>query len=178
MIIKAYDRETIENKNYANLKEAKLNHVLISINSKSKDAVNLHYAKSCPNCKDILPMVFGDFDYKWVKMQDDISLSGIKLFSNNDAREILGFIERNMPSNMLETLNIIVHCEYGVSRSQAVAAALSKIFTGKDDEFFMKYSPNRLVYSKILYEYYNSADNYNYINAYSNMDIVDLDALK
>lgn len=174
MIIKAYDRETIENKNYANLKEAKLNHVLISINSKSKDAVNLQYAKSCPNCKDILHMVFPDFDYKWVKMYEDLESSGIKLFSNDQAKEILGFIDRHITG----ILSIIVHCEYGVSRSQAVAAALSKIFNGKDDEFFMKYSPNRLVYSKILYEYYNSADNYNYINVYSKMNIVDLDAIK
>lgn len=35
-----------------------------------------------------------------------------------------------------------------------------------------------LVYTKMLYEFYNNVDKYRYIDAYSKMKFIDLDALK
>ena len=47
---------------------------------------------------------------------------------------------------------LVVHCDAGVSRSAAVAAAIGKYFTG-DDMFIFgrpRFTPNRTVYRKVL----------------------------
>lgn len=41
---------------------------------------------------------------------------------------------------------VVVHCEGGVSRSPAVAAALCKGLGGDDSCFFRQYKPNAYVY--------------------------------
>jgi len=90
--------------------------------------------------------------------------------SNVDWARIYGFPEEAIFKE--ETANLIlsfydlvvkegaevmmVHCEAGVSRSPGVAAALSKIHLGEDQEFFDNYTPNMLVYRKILNEHYLS----------------------
>lgn len=69
------------------------------------------------------------------------------LFSSDDAKQILEFVDNNIDE---ETKMIIVHCEAGLSRSAGVAAALSLIMN-EDCEFFHKnYYPNSLVKSTIL----------------------------
>lgn len=46
---------------------------------------------------------------------------------------------------------LIIHCNMGVSRSPAVAAAIKKALTGSDDEFFDgKFVPNMVVYYTVL----------------------------
>jgi hypothetical protein len=42
---------------------------------------------------------------------------------------------------------LICHCEAGVSRSAAIAAAGSKYFNGDDSFFFEHYYPNEYVYN-------------------------------
>lgn len=174
MIIKAYSRLRIENPEYRCLKEASFKHILISINSYRKEPVNLEYVKSCPACIGILPVMFDDIGHNRVKTIVDNQLNEYKIFSDSDAQDILNFINCNIAS----IKSIIIHCEAGISRSQGVAASLSKIFRSKDDIFFEKYCPNMLVYTKMLYEFYNNVDKYRYINAYSKMKFIDLDALK
>ncbi len=49
---------------------------------------------------------------------------------------------------------VVVNCEAGISRSSAVAAALTNISGGIDSRFFVQYLPNSLVYNLILREYY------------------------
>ena len=45
---------------------------------------------------------------------------------------------------------VVVHCEAGVSRSPAVAAALCKGLGGNDLQFFRRYQPNMHVYRLML----------------------------
>jgi predicted protein tyrosine phosphatase len=46
---------------------------------------------------------------------------------------------------------LLVHCEAGISRSSGIAGGLSKCLFDDDEIFFKKpYSPNMLVYRKIL----------------------------
>ena len=68
------------------------------------------------------------------------------LMSDEDAEKIANFVENN--KNDL----IIVHCDAGISRSSAVAAAILRHYTGNDDRIFDDYSynPNMWVYFKVL----------------------------
>ena len=45
---------------------------------------------------------------------------------------------------------IVVHCEQGMSRSPAVAAAICKVLIGDDRQFFREYVPNRYIYDLLL----------------------------
>ena len=63
-----------------------------------------------------------------------------------DARQILSFVREQLP----ETELIVCQCEQGVSRSAAVAAALSRILQGEDEYFLKHYWPNRWVYNLLL----------------------------
>jgi len=168
MIITAYSRDSIENANYRLLKEASVDHILISITS--QEPVNLKYAKACPYCKDILVKIFDDVDNKWLKIYKEKIITDFRIFSENDTKELLDFVEKRI----VNISSIIVNCDYGVSRSQAVAASLSKILNDKDDEYFRKYYPNRLVYSKILHEYYINEDKYPNMDEYHNKNCVRL----
>jgi predicted protein tyrosine phosphatase len=63
------------------------------------------------------------------------------------AREIYSFVRWNI----MAIEELYIHCDAGISRSAGVAAALSKIFLGTDEEFFKApYHPNRLIYRLIL----------------------------
>jgi predicted protein tyrosine phosphatase len=44
----------------------------------------------------------------------------------------------------------LIHCDVGLSRSPAVAAALSKVYYGDDGEWFELDFPNRLVYDVLV----------------------------
>lgn len=46
---------------------------------------------------------------------------------------------------------LLVHCEMGMSRSPGIAAALFKVFTGQNDQFwFERYTPNTRCYNTVL----------------------------
>lgn len=87
----------------------------------------------------------------WLKLSfDDIDYfvgENYVLFDETYADKILNFVEKN---KHVDTL--LVHCEAGISRSPAIAAAISKIYLGyKEDQiYFDKYSPNMLVYNVLL----------------------------
>ena len=63
----------------------------------------------------------------------------------DQAEEIVAFV-RNLPP--LPTLYI--HCRFGESRSAAVAAALSKAWTGDEGMFWAERHPNKHVYELVL----------------------------
>lgn len=67
-------------------------------------------------------------------------------FTRDQAREILEFV--NKYCNQISL--IIVQCEAGLSRSVAVASALSKILNYVDDSIFTKGIPNMFVYTTLL----------------------------
>ena len=54
---------------------------------------------------------------------------------------------------------IFVHCDAGLSRSPAVAAALTRTLLGQDDAYWFKTkTPNMLVYRTLLNVYFETAD--------------------
>ena len=62
---------------------------------------------------------------------------------------------------VISNLDVIVHCEAGISRSPAVAAAISMHFNKNCDTYFgdaSRYIPNKLVY-KTLLDCINGRDN-------------------
>ena len=68
-------------------------------------------------------------------------------FTPSLAREVLDFSAR-----MWEEVEVfLIHCEAGLSRSPAIAAALSRIYYNDDGPWFELDFPNRLVY-RILIE--------------------------
>jgi len=71
------------------------------------------------------------------------------LFDSAFAREIQVFVDLNMDKVDF----FLIHCDAGVSRSRAVAAALSWVYNGEDLEHFKKGSPNPTIYKVLLNEY-------------------------
>jgi predicted protein tyrosine phosphatase len=67
-------------------------------------------------------------------------------FELNDAQAIWEFVAEHRGQLQL----IVCQCEEGISRSAAVAAALSNVLNGDDSFFFAKYAPNQSVYSALL----------------------------
>lgn len=68
------------------------------------------------------------------------------LFAPRHARAIWDFVLGHR-----EVDRIVVHCDAGVSRSPAVAAALARVLEGDDAEYFAgRYRPNMRVYRMIL----------------------------
>jgi predicted protein tyrosine phosphatase len=78
------------------------------------------------------------------------------MFDEARARQILDFV---FP--LWEDIDVLlVHCEAGVSRSPAVAAALSVIAFGprSDLDYFRKFVPNTHVYRVLLKTYYEGIE--------------------
>jgi predicted protein tyrosine phosphatase len=75
-----------------------------------------------------------------------------KLFSKEQARQVLDFVEEVWDKVKV----MLIHCEAGISRSPAIAAAITNIKFGQGEEmpFFNRYTPNSHVYRTILNEYY------------------------
>lgn len=78
----------------------------------------------------------------------DHTTPGDNSMTQEQAQEILQFVES--VQGQIECL--LVHCDAGMSRSPAVAAAIAKIFIGEDEDksYFQRYFPNYLVYKLIL----------------------------
>lgn len=67
-------------------------------------------------------------------------------FNASQAAEILDFVEK-----IWDRVDVfLIHCEVGLSRSPAVAAALCRIYYNHDGRWFDSIFPNRLVYRLLL----------------------------
>jgi predicted protein tyrosine phosphatase len=78
---------------------------------------------------------------------DDITQSDTpQSFTPSLAAEILDFVA----SVWDKADAILIHCDVGLSRSPAVAAALSRIYYGDDGPWFELDFPNRLVYDVLM----------------------------
>lgn len=62
------------------------------------------------------------------------------------ATEILDFVEQMWD----KVEGFLIHCEVGLSRSPAVAAALCRIYYNHDGRWFDSIFPNRLVYQLLI----------------------------
>lgn len=70
----------------------------------------------------------------------------IKQMTQQQAMAIWQFVQKHLANIKM----IIVHCEAGMSRSPAVAAAICKGLGGDDSRFFEDYQPNMYVYRLLL----------------------------
>lgn len=87
----------------------------------------------------LLQLAFADIEFQRIGSENH-------MFSNEQADEILKFVKE-----MYDRVEVfLVHCEAGISRSPAIAAALTKIYGGDDSFYFENYNPNMLVYNKLL----------------------------
>jgi len=76
-----------------------------------------------------------------------------ELFTREQAASILRAVKRHANAE-----RIIVHCGAGLSRSPAIAAALTKILGGDDSGYFKRYMPNMWVYRLLLEEHRSQLD--------------------
>jgi predicted protein tyrosine phosphatase len=120
-----------------------VSHVIISITTNSSDQAKLRVNELTAG---VLRLSFYDFDAA-VHVNSD-TIEGIDedmLFSDAQAKQIAEFVFDHR-----DVERFIVHCDAGRSRSPGVAAAVCKIITGDDKEFFDRYKPNMRVYRKTL----------------------------
>lgn len=118
------------------------NHLLISI-SCPKDPVDI---PSSQYCKGLLRLQFDDVQ--------DLDTQKYTVFNSDMARRVLQFVD----DYCSQAQAIVCQCDAGISRSVAVASALSKIINHHDDEVFSSGIPNMLVYNTILEEFFIEKD--------------------
>ena len=90
-------------------------------------------------CKDVLTLYFDDI----VKPVD-----GAVLFSEEHAKQIIDFIDRNRGADTL-----LVHCYAGQSRSRAVAAFAVKMLGADNTRYFTEGNPNMYIYNVLTDAY-------------------------
>lgn len=113
-------------------------HVIISITSSADDVARLRTRETC---RGILRIAFPDADAPSERFRED------ELFSSAHAAQIWRFVL----DQRAHIERIVVHCDAGVSRSAAVAAAIARVFLGDDAEFFQgRYRPNPRVYRMLI----------------------------
>lgn len=98
---------------------------------------------------DILRLYFCDADRVGVDVYGR-KVTEDSLMNDYDAQKVCDFVKAN------DNVDIIVHCDAGISRSAGVAAAIMKYLTGSDMEIFKngKYQPNMWCYRKVLSKFY------------------------
>ena len=99
------------------------------------------------NRKGVLRLFFPDYSFLTGNLEKAYPDLKGKLFDENFAQRIFNFVE----SQSVETL--LVHCEAGISRSPAIAAAIGKIYQGEDAKKWFRtdpYRPNILVYHTMI----------------------------
>jgi predicted protein tyrosine phosphatase len=113
-------------------------HVIVSVTSGDTDVAVL---PSSSSCRGILRLVFSDIG-------EEAGVDGI-VFTREHARTVWEFLERHRAA----ITRLVVHCDAGLSRSPAIAAAVAKAWLGDDNEFFRRYLPNQHVYRTLLAEW-------------------------
>ena len=119
-------------------------HVIISIRNPESPVPRVVQTKKT---KGVLYMQFDDLHSP--KLATIRAMGYVVLFNEEMADQIIDFVKKHEQ----EIEYIVCHCEMGVSRSAAVAAALAQFYNGDNREFFgsgiygsSRYSPNMLVY--------------------------------
>lgn len=117
----------------------------ISVSTASGDFPEL----SSDNRLGLLRLQFWDISNP---SQRQLEAEDPKLFSRDQAKQVIDFVNQHWDS--IDTL--LVHCEAGLSRSPAIAAAIISIKYGEgaDEEWFYKFNPNYHVYQSIINEHY------------------------
>lgn len=109
-------------------------HIMISISGPG----DLAKLPENPRRMDLLRLEFYDLSSP---------LEGYQIFTEDMAAKVWRFVKQYaVDKNIL----IVVHCDAGLSRSPAIAAAIAKHYFGNDSHFFNRYLPNSLVYRIML----------------------------
>ena len=117
-------------------------HIIISIysaNDTPARVVKNEYTQG------VLFLCFDDADEN--DHNDDFN--NYQLFQPEQARQVLEFVKQ------YENVDIVVHCNMGMSRSPAIAAGLAHFYKRSDAVFFKDFCPNRYVYRTMLNEIYH-----------------------
>ena len=72
--------------------------------------------------------------------------AGKIVMTPEEAHNVLAFVK----THLAEVKLIVCQCEGGISRSAAIAAALSRILQDEDRFFFQHYAPNAWIYDTLL----------------------------
>ena len=81
-----------------------------------------------------------------VPVDGEVLPQDIVLMTREHAEKIWRFVAQHQD----QVGTIVVHCEQGMSRSPAVAAALAERLGGNSDRFLQEYQPNEYVYALML----------------------------
>jgi predicted protein tyrosine phosphatase len=100
--------------------------------------------------RGVLRLSFSDIDQEFRSPLGEDPDDTRVLFSSEHGRQVIDFIEERWEHIQV----VIVHCDAGMSRSPAVAAALEKLFNQDDALYFKRYHPNMRVYRGILSAFY------------------------
>lgn len=114
--------------------------ILISVTDPENSQAELVESK---NFVDILRLKFHDIGKTKIfenETSNDVSMN------IEDAKKIWNFVFENL--SKAET--IICQCEQGVSRSAAIAAAISRVLQNEDECFFGHFWVNRYVYDLLI----------------------------
>jgi predicted protein tyrosine phosphatase len=89
----------------------------------------------------------------------DVSTTDTDLeeFSMEQAEQAVKFVDKVVLDEGVKV--IICHCDGGISRSAGMAAAIAKHYFGDDSEYFKSYSPNILVYRRMLITFNRIGEN-------------------
>lgn len=122
---------------------ASIPYSVISITDPEKEEADIYQS---PFRRSVLRLKFHDIAGTKSNEPKNLQTTDEIVMTKEHALSILNFVRDNLRDVGL----IVCQCEAGVSRSAAIAAALSKIFNDEDDFFFKHYWVNRWVYNLIL----------------------------
>jgi len=121
--------------------ESKISYPHIIISIRDTGMKKLLFSKN-KNRISVLHLAFDDVD-------TDFYLSGSVFMSEEQAENIINFVRSFDHIN-----DIIVQCKAGISRSAAVAMAISRYYNGNEGIFKDNpYNPNPYVYNLVLEEF-------------------------
>jgi hypothetical protein len=105
-------------------------------------------------CRGVLRLLFQDIDIPQDVDPEELlrRLPNLVPFSSEMAKHVLGFMNKHHTVDL-----VICQCDFGISRSSAIAAALGKIYLNDDSFIFsdITYVPNRHVYTTLMQTYGN-----------------------
>lgn len=131
------------------------NHILIQFRTPHMNYPTITYSEKCLDeikihCHDIENPPT-EFNNKVIRDFPHFYKEPMIYFSREHALQVLKLAFHYYNAAEL----CMCQCDAGVSRSTAVAAALSKIFNNDDFYFFQNYVPNQFIYRTILEVYHN-----------------------
>jgi len=109
-------------------------YAVISIQDTHTNGFGIQFTASA-SCVDVLTLFFDDIDR---------SVEGAKLFSAEQAEQIIRFIQKNQSADTL-----LVHCYGGESRSRAVGAFAQEMLGKSSRKLFESGHPNMHVYDTL-----------------------------